>query len=59
MADVVERAIEPNEIVSALGRDGLTQKEIAATTRVTERTVYAWKHDQGGVRDRSCVRGIA
>lgn len=52
MADVVERAIEPNEIVSALGRDGLTQKEIAATTRVTERTVCEASPDGSTVRGR-------
>lgn len=56
MAAVLERAVEPNEIVSALGRYGLTQKDIAAACQVTERTVYAWKHGQGGVRDRNYDR---
>lgn len=56
MAAVLERAVEPSEIVSALGRYGLTQKDIAAATQVTERTVYAWKQEQGGVRDRNYDR---
>lgn len=59
MATALERAIEPNEIVSALGRYGLTQKDVAAATRVSERTVYAWKREHGGVRDRNYDRLVA
>lgn len=56
MAVVLERAVEPNEIVAALGRYGLTQRDIAAAAHVSERTVYAWKREQGGVRDRNYDR---
>lgn len=59
VAVVLERAVEPNEIVAALGRYGLTQRDIAAATHVSERTIYAWKHKQGGVRDRNYDRLVA
>lgn len=56
MTAALERAIEPSEIISALRRYGLTQKDIASATGVSERTVHAWKHDSGGVRDRNYDR---
>jgi transcriptional regulator with XRE-family HTH domain len=37
-------------------RYGLTQKDIATSAHVSERTVYAWKRDHGGVRDRNYDR---
>jgi len=51
VAAVLERAVEPNEIVAALGRYGLTQRDIAAAAHVSERTVYAWKREHGGDRN--------
>jgi hypothetical protein len=53
---MIERAVEPGEIVAALGRYGLSQKDIAISAHVSERTVYAWKRDHGGVRDRNYDR---
>lgn len=38
---VLERAVQLNEIVLALSRYGLTQRDIAAAAHVSERTVYA------------------
>jgi len=52
MTSTLERAVEPNEIVAALSRYGLRQRDIAAAAAVTERTVYSWKRAQPDLRDK-------
>lgn len=42
MADVLERAVEPGEIVRALKRYGVTQRDVADATGVSDRAVRAW-----------------
>jgi hypothetical protein len=52
VAPALERAVEADEIVTSLRRYGLTQRDIAAATRVSERAVHGWKA-QGGIRPDS------
>ncbi len=43
MSDVLERAVEPNEIVRALKGYGVTQADVADATGVSDRAVRGWK----------------
>jgi len=43
MVTSIDRAIAPQEIVSALRGFGLTQADIAVATRVSDRAVRSWK----------------
>lgn len=39
----LDKAVEANEIVDALKPFGITQAEVAAVTRVSDRTVRGWR----------------
>lgn len=43
MADTLDRAVEASEIVDALKPFGITQVDVAAVTRVTDRAVRGWR----------------
>lgn len=54
-ATILDRAVEPDEIVTALRRYGLTQQDIATATDVSPKSVTAWKSGKGirtGAYDR-------
>lgn len=38
----LERAVEPDEIIGALRKVGLTQRDIATAVHVTDRTIHDW-----------------
>lgn len=44
VSDVLERAVEANEIVHALRAYGVTQAEVGSVTGVSDRAVRAWAH---------------
>jgi hypothetical protein len=43
MAPMLERAVEASEIVDALKSFGVTQVDVAAVARVSDRAVRAWR----------------
>lgn len=43
MSDLLERAVEASEIVSALKAYGVTQADVAATVGVSDRAVRGWR----------------
>lgn len=43
MADTLDRAVEASEIVDALKSFGITQIDVAAVTRVSDRAVRGWR----------------
>jgi len=45
MAQILDRAVEADEIIAALRRYGLTQADIAAAVGVSDRSVRNWAHD--------------
>lgn len=54
MATTLDRAVEPDEIVVALRPFGVSQRDVAAATQVSDRAVRAWK--TGGIHDESYDR---
>lgn len=54
MATTLDRAVEPGEIVQALRSFGVTQRDVAAATHVSDRAVRAWR--TGGIRAESYER---
>jgi hypothetical protein len=54
MARTLEHAVEPNEIVVALRPFGVSQRDVAAATQVSDRAVRAWR--AGGIHDESFDR---
>lgn len=54
MATTLERAVEPDEIVVALRPFGVSQRDVAAATQVSDRAVRAWR--TGGIHDESYDR---
>jgi len=54
MATTLERAVEPHEIVVALRPFGVSQRDVAAATQVSDRAVRAWR--TGGIHDDSYDR---
>lgn len=55
MSATIERAVEPDEIIQALKRFGVSQRDIAAATCVSDRSVRAWTR-AGGIRPTSYTR---
>lgn len=47
MATTLDRAVEPDEIVEALRPFGVSQRDVAAATNVSDRAVRAWR--TGGI----------
>lgn len=54
MATTLERAVEPDEIVDALRPFGVSQRDVAAATHVSDRAVRAWR--TGGIHAESYDR---
>lgn len=54
MATTLDRAVEPNEIVEALRPFGVSQRDVAAATSVSDRAVRAWR--TGGIHSESYNR---
>jgi uncharacterized protein (DUF2384 family) len=55
MTVTIERAVEPEEIIQALKRFGVSQLDIAAATQVSDRAVRAWTR-AGGIRPAPYTR---
>ncbi len=54
MATTLDRAVEPDEIVAALRPFGVSQRDVAAATQVSDRAVRAWR--AGGIHAESYDR---
>lgn len=54
MTTTLERAVEPDEIVNALRSFGVSQRDVAAATHVSDRAVRAWR--TGGIHAASYDR---
>lgn len=54
MATTLDRAVEPDEIVEALRPFGVSQRDVAAATSVSDRAVRAWR--TGGIHADSYDR---
>lgn len=54
MVMTLDRAVEPDEIVDALRSFGVTQRDVAAATNVSDRAVRAWR--TGGIHAESYDR---